>query len=104
MAIRVVPQKQLPEGLQAVPTDATDLCAKNAWIFQIVLSNTTTGTLTVTIADKADTPLNLINAYPVDPNLPIVIPFPEGVKMNGGINWVASGAGLVAEVFGYVAG
>lgn len=101
---REIPQREIASGLQAIPTSSTDLATADAYIFQIVANNTGATSRTITVKDKQASPLDLITAANVDPGVPAVFVFPQGVRMKGGITWSASGAGLVAEVFGFVAG
>lgn len=101
---REVPQREISSGLQAVPTSATDLATADAYILQIVVNNTGASSQTITISDKQGTPRDLLTAVAIDPGVPAVLVFPQGVRMKSGVRWSASGTGLVAEVFGYVAG
>jgi len=88
----------IPRGLQAIPTSAADLAAKSTYLYQLSLTNTTAGALTITINDKQSTPVALFNAVSLAANSLTIVSWPMGVLMKGGINWVASGAGIKAEV------
>ena len=90
---------QCVRGLQVVPNSATDLVAKTAWVYQIIISNTHTANVTLTVVDKATTPRTLIPTVTLATHTLTIMSFPEGVKMTGGINWVASVASVLhAEV------
>lgn len=90
--------RALSDGLSRMPTVAADLSTKDTVIFQIVLCNTTAGAITTTIKDKQSTARFILNAASIAGNTTYVIAFPEGVRMKSGVNWVASGDGLDAEV------
>lgn len=96
---RSAPQRTLPEGFSAVPTSPTDVIAKDAIVWQIVVGNPTNGNITFSVSDKQSSPKNPINET-VTANSMQLMSFGEGVKFLGGINWTAGGAGLVAEIFG----
>lgn len=93
--------KEIGNGLVAVPTSGTDLTTTDTWINQIVLANTTAGSVTVTIADKQGSPLTLVPTVTLSANTLYITVFPFAIKMVGGINWQASGSGVTAEIFGY---
>lgn len=101
------PAKELARGLQAVPTSLTTIpgATDDCYIFQIVVSNTSAGSLNFTLQDNQGTPKILYNAVPVDPSAPLFFSLDElGVMFKTGAKWQASGAGLVAEVVGVVRG
>ena len=85
----------------AVPTSPTDVVAKDAMIYQIVIVNPTAGAITITIEDKDDTPSELLEAVSIAANTTYVVAFPFGEHMVGGISWTSSGAGLKARIYGY---
>lgn len=96
------PQNSLTEGLVVPPSSATDLIAHDAWVFQVVLCNTTGSAATITVADKQSSPLNLFAAFSVGANTTVTFNFPEGVKMIGGIRWSQGTANAInAEVVGW---
>jgi len=95
-------QSQIPDGLKVVPNSAADLTTTDTWIFQIVVANKTGSAVTFTVKDKQSTPLELFNAVSLAANSITVAAFPEGVKMIGGVNWVAGTASaLIAEVYAF---
>lgn len=85
----------------AVPAVAADVTTTDTVIYQISITNTTAGALTLTIKDKAGTPSELFEAVSIAANTTYVAAFPFGEHMVGGVNWVASGVGLKARIFGY---
>src|SRR5689334_21655949 len=100
--LRSVAQKTLPEGLSVVPSTLTAVISKDAWVFQITVSNNTGGAVTFLVQDQQATPLILVPTISVAANTVSIIPFPEGVKMIGGIKWQAGAASsLHAEIFGF---
>ena len=99
---RNTPQEIVSEGLVAVPTGSTALVSVDAFIFQISVSNTTGGSLTFLVTDKNSTgAITLVPTVPIPANTIIIMSWPEGVKMNGGIQWQAGGSGLTAEVLAF---
>ena len=99
------PYPQLTDGLQAVPTVLTAIPVSgpalkyNAWLEQVVVSNPTAGALTITVQDAAGN--KLIPAVSLAVGSVNVFSFPRPVKLVGGASWLASAAGLIAEVKGY---
>lgn len=85
----------------AVPAVAADVVAKDSIIYQITVCNTTAGAITVTIKDKDATASEILKDTSIAANTTYVIAFPFGEPMVGGINWVASGVGLKASIYGY---
>ena len=93
---------QCARGLQVVPATATDLVAHTAWIYQIVVANTNSAAVTLLIQDKATSPKTLVPTVSLAINSLTIMSFPEGVKMTGGIRWVAGTADkLHAEIEAY---
>ncbi len=94
--------KELSSALQIVPNAATDVIALTSWVFQIVVANVTGGAVTLQILDKAASPLQLVPTVSLAANSSTVWNFPEGVKMTGGIRWVAGAAtSLHASIVSY---
>lgn len=92
---------RLSGNIRAIPSSATDLTAKTAQLFQLVVSNTTAGALTLSVWDKNTSPLALLTAVSFPANSITIMSFPEGQDMAGGIRWQASGSGLVAGIEAY---
>jgi hypothetical protein len=96
---RSVGQVTLPEGLSAVPTSLTAVSSVDSWIFQITVNNSTSGSVTFTVQDQQGTPQQLVGET-IPANTVQIISFPSGVKMIGGIKWVAGATGVISEIFG----
>jgi copper(I)-binding protein len=102
---QALPQREIPQGLTTMPSVAADVTTTDSWITQITLANKTAGAVTVTITDKATPAKTLLGATSIGANTTYVVAFPDAVKMNGGINWVASSASAIdAEIKGYYRG
>lgn len=86
---------------QSVPSSPTTLTSVDSWIFQIVLANSTSGALTVTIQDKQGTPVCILCSVSLPANTTYIVPFPEGLKFESGITWSASGSGVNAAIAGW---
>ena len=100
---RAFPQTELTAGLVTIPNVAADLTTEDTYVFQIVLVNKTAGAVTVTITDKATSAKTLVPTLSIAANTTQILSYPEGVKMTGGINWVAGAASSIdAEIKGYV--
>lgn len=84
----------LNEDLQTVPDTTTDLSTKDTWIFQLTIVNTTAGTVTFVMADKATSPKTLMSVT-IAANTTYIIAFPEGQKMKGGITWFSGTVGAL---------
>ena len=105
MTRRQLPSKELSGALQAVPTSPTALVSVDTWINTIWVSNTTGGALTFTVLDKAASPKTLIPTISIAANTGTLINFGDSCQyMPNGVTWSASNTGLVASVFGYIAG
>ena len=96
---------QLKDGLQAVPIALTAIPVSgpalkyNAWLEQVVVSNTAATAVTLTVQDAAGN--KLLSAVSLAANSNTVFSFPRPVRLVGGVSWLASAAGLIAEVKGY---
>lgn len=99
------PYKQLVPGLQAIPTVGAQIplggSALTQWcqIEQLVISNPTAGAITLTIADAGGH--NLFQAVSFAANSHTVFNYFRPIKLIGTTQWVASAAGLIAEVKGF---
>lgn len=90
----------LSEDLQAVPAVAADLSTTDTWIFEINLTtNSSCSSCTITISDKQTSAKNLLDTVVLAANTHYVLVYPEGVKMKGGINWVAGTASTITASF-----
>jgi hypothetical protein len=91
-------RNSVSEVIVAVPSVAADLAASDTRLYQISVCNTTGGALTLTLKDKQITPRNILTAVSIAANTSYIVVWPEGLFCSGGLNWVASGAGLEASV------
>jgi hypothetical protein len=99
---RTRPSKVILEGLSAVPATLTAFSTATSVIYQISVSNTTAGSLTFLVEDNQTSAQALVPTISIPANTNIIMSWPEGVKMLGGINWQASSTGLTAEIYGMV--
>ena len=91
-------RNMLSETIQAVPTGATDLTTTDTRIYQISVANTTAGALTITIKDRQSSAKNVCTAVSIAANTTYILAWQEGLFLDDGLNWIASGAGLEASV------
>ena len=94
------PGLQAAAVLQAVPTVATVLISQTCDVQRIVISNTTTGMLSVTITDNAGTPLTFLGALDIMAKSAFAVDL-GGTRFTGGVKWSASGSGLVGAVLAW---
>lgn len=94
-------QGNITDGLRAVPAVAADISTKDVLLYQLTIVNPTAGAITITIVDKQSSAKTLLGAVSIAANTTYVVAFPCGVKLKSGMNWVASGAGLHAEIYGF---
>lgn len=95
---------RIANNLRLVPAVAADVTDKDCYVYQIVVSNIHTSAVTFTVVDKATSAKTLIPTVSLAANSVSVIVFPQGVKMTGGINWVAGTADkLHASIDAYYA-
>jgi hypothetical protein len=85
---------------QAMPTSSTALFSRDVHITEITVTNTTDGSLTFDISDRQAAPLELFSNTPIAARSTFGLPF-KGRLMSGGVQAVASGAGLVFSLRGY---
>lgn len=88
----------LNEDIQAVPSTPTNLTSTDTWVFQLVVSNTTAGALTLTISDRASSPLAIFTTVSIAANSVQIYNFQEGIKFKSGLTWSASNTGLTAAI------
>jgi hypothetical protein len=98
---RATPQTAIHDGMKAVPATPTNINAVSSWVFQIVVSNSTSTDITFNVQDLQVPPMVLLPQVNITKNTAYVIGFPEGVKLTDGIKWSASAAGLAGEIFGF---
>lgn len=85
------------QALVAVPTSTTALTATTSCIDLVVFTNTTNGTLSVTITDGAGSPVALLNAFDITAKSNLILPL-HGLPLTSGIKWFASGSGVTGGV------
>jgi hypothetical protein len=90
----------IPPQIVAVPAVAADLTATTSVMWQITVANTTASAITFLVKDKQATPRTILPTVSIAGNTTYIVSWPEGQYCDGGINWVASGAGLEASVVG----
>ncbi len=88
------------EYRSAGPGTATDISTKTVYVQLVVLCNTSGGALTVSIKDRASTPIEFTTAKSVGANDTVVYgPFNPPMKMVDGINLNAP-AGVDVQIYG----
>lgn len=96
---RAHPSKETAGGLVAVPTSLTAVTSTNTFVEQLYVSNTTAGSINLTVQDFSAN--KILATVPVPANSTAMWNWPSLLFSTGGVKWQASGAGLVAELFGY---
>lgn len=87
--------------LAAVPTSATLVTsAATACVIAVVLNNTTSGALTVTVTDNTATPINDVLTFSIPAFSQLIQPL-YGTAFNLGVKWAASGAGVTGSVVAF---
>ncbi len=89
-----------PVGVAAMPTSSTAITATTTCLVTLEISNTSAGSLTVTVTDNAGTPINFLNAVTMGPGERDEYSFPNGMKFNAGIKVQASGSGITYYALG----
>jgi hypothetical protein len=79
---------------QAVPTSTTSVSTSDAWLKTITVTNTTSGSLTFTVADRQASPIAVLSAVSIAGNTSYVIVFPMLYWCPFGFTVVASSNGL----------
>ncbi len=91
----------LPRNLTPVPFSVlTDICTKDALVFQIHISNTTAGALTCLVQDKQTVPGELVPTATIAAKTAYVIAWPEGIPASGGLSVQGSATGLQISIVG----
>jgi hypothetical protein len=81
---------------QAVPTTLTTVTSYDSLLDQLTISNTTAGSITVTVQDRQASPVAVL-AAPIAAGTTYVISFPKGYLCPGGFAVQASGAGATFQ-------
>lgn len=87
-------------ALQAMPTSSTAVAAATTCILGMDISNTSGGSLTVTVSDNQGTPINWLNAVTLLPGETRTYNFSNGRKFTSGIKVQASGSGVTYSLEG----
>jgi hypothetical protein len=77
----------------AIPDSATVACAETIWLDTLTLTNTTSGSLTILIADQQGSPVTIIPTTTIPANSYTVIQL-WGTRLEGGFKWTASNTGM----------
>lgn len=101
-SLKNLPQKQISEANTAVPAAPADLTTTDTWLFEMTLCNPTGGALTITLLNREVSPKTVVKKA-VAANDTVTLSFPYGCKFVSGVNWVGSGAGLIATTTAVIA-
>ena len=96
---QVLPQDVLVKGA-TVPTSTAARTTKTTDVSRISVTNTTASTITYTFTDGSDVVKANISAIPIDPGTAVDFEFRAPIRCDAGIKDVASGAGLLVDIFG----
>lgn len=88
------------KALQAMPTVSTTIASATTCVLVFDISNTSGGSLTVTVSDNAGTPVNWLNAVTMLAGETREYSWPNGKNFASGIKVIASGAGITYSVEG----
>jgi hypothetical protein len=86
-------------ALAAVPTSSTAVFSTTTCVQTLVLNNTTSGTVTVTVTDNQGTPVNDVLTFSIPPYSQLIQPL-GGVAFTTGVKWLASGSGVTGAIIG----
>lgn len=92
------PAPTFDTGLMAVPTGLTVVTAGSPWLMGMTFANPTAAAINVTVTNTAG--LALLPAMEIPAGLTISIEF--AFQPAVGLKWLASGAGLNGQIWGYV--
>jgi len=80
-----------------LPATADPVVPFSCWLTHLILTNTHSSALTVTVADRQTTPAVLIDAKSLAASETYILDCgPDGIYMQGGITWLAGTAALVS--------
>ena len=82
--------RSIDPKLQVVPDSSTDLTTTDTLLYSMYVTNVTGGTVTLTVQDKQDTPLSLLNELSIGAHQSLSAEFLDGIVCPGGVTWVAS--------------
>jgi hypothetical protein len=86
-------------ALAAVPTSSTAVFSTTTCVQTIVLNNTTSSALTVTVTDNEGTPVNDLLTFSIPAYSQLIQPL-GGVAFTSGVKWVASASGVTGAMLG----
>lgn len=89
-----------PAGLAAMPTSSTAIFTATTCLLTLHISNTTTGTVNITVTDDAGTPIQDLNAFALLGGAYLDRNFPYGFKLNAGMKMLASASGVTYYALG----
>lgn len=87
-------------ALQAMPTSSTAIATSTTCILGFEISNTSGGSLTVTISDNQGSPVVFLSAVSIGAGETRTYNWPNGRKFTSGVKVQASGAGIVYALEG----
>lgn len=88
------------KSLQAMPTSSTAIASSTTCLLGFDVSNTSGGSLTVTVTDNAGTPINWLNAVTLLAGETRTYQFAGGKSFASGIKVQASGSGITYSAEG----
>lgn len=88
------------QALEAVPTSSTAVFTSTVCLMVIVLNNTNSSSVTVTVSDDEGTPVNDVLTFSIPANSQLIQPL-WGVAFTSGVKWAASASGVTGAVLGY---
>lgn len=86
--------------LQTIPTSTTTLISGTVCPTFLDITNTTAGSLTITITDLQGSPVTFLNAFAIPANSQLLQPL-YGLPFTSGLTWKASGSGLTGGLVGF---
>jgi len=88
------------QALAAVPTSSTAVFTSTTCLRVILMNNTNSSAVTVTVTDNQGTPINDILTFSIPANSQLIQPL-WGVAFTSGVKWSASTTGVTGAVLGY---
>ncbi len=88
------------QALAAVPTTSTAVFSSTTCVAAIVLNNTTSGALTVSVSDNQGTPVSDVLTFSIPAFSQLIQPL-HGVQFTSGVKWNASASGVTGAILGY---
>lgn len=88
------------QALAAVPTSSTAVFSSTTCLSVIILNNTNSSSITVTVTDNAGSPINDVLTFSIPANSQLIQPL-WGVAFTTGMKWSASTTGVTGAALGY---